>query len=325
MDAVRFACPTCSTVLDAPPKEGVRCPRCGTAHVVEMIDDLARRLGELPRQNDEPVDLLYRRVISHLQATGLPLKLDHPPHSYFRSRELVRTLVSAGNRTGPVLIVVVGTNWTGELLQNLYTDLVEFSGELERKGSVSRFQFVTGQPIPEIYVYTFSQTDQGRFERLALSQCGLYDPEQPVAPQRVPELYALGDALMEACFGFCPSGREIADVAKIEEVILSAFRGSLPTDQERPERAFTPHTSLLLLGLLVGRVLIAAGRGAVSWMEGRGLPFGLGLAIAAGPAGAAQVNPLGKVLKFFLNGATDSVKFFTQVLLQEITRRQSGK
>lgn len=298
---IPFLCPVCSAPMKAALLGRIHCPRCGGSYLPTHADRLARTLGALVPQTGESAEELQKRTIAHL--AKIPLPADPMTHWNDKlSTKSVRVIGTSGDVTGPALVVCVAAPWSGEVTVSVFNDLLKLSKLMEQGKLVSRFQFLAPQPMPEAVVFTFGATNRGRFERMALLETGLYDPEILVAPARVPKLVEAAVRLVKTCFHLDLDLRETSHIRWIEELVLKELRLPHSPLVPLPRGTYTPHCSLLLLALAVGQILLLR-RGGPGWRERRSFPFSLSLVLEP----EETVDPISQVVNLFVSGAASAL------------------
>lgn len=308
MALVPFLCPVCSAPSASAALDRFNCPRCCASYPPTRIDRLARTLGGLAVEPGETPEALHERLLKRLASVPLPGDPMSPWNEKLATRA-ARVIGTSGDATGPAIVVAVAAPWTHALTVSLFNDLLKLAKFMEEGRVVSRFQFVAPQPIPEAIQYAFAATNRGRFERIALREIGLYDPEILVPPERVPKLLQIARKLAETCFHLTFDLREVREAKWIEELVLKDLRLPHPPHEPIPPAAYTPHCSLLLMALLLGQILLQQ-RGGAGWQEERSFPFSLSLVLNPDE----KVDPIGQTLNLFRSGAAASIAATAQEL-----------
>ena len=304
-----FLCPVCSARHEVPEGDRISCPTCRNEYGAPLVDTLARSLGRLWNADEKDAAGYAARAADRLRADGLTV---HPVDAQkvdLGGGRGMRLLLTEGDQTGHALLGVVAGPWSDELELAVLNLLLPMSSHLETRGSPPRFRFLAPLPLPPAVRYLFSTTLQGRFERLALAQTGLYDVAVPVDPAEADALTEIAATLVEACFAFAPKGNDLEDAKTIEKLVLSWLRFPLGPEEKLPADAYTPVSSLLLLGLLVGRVVLRSGHPPVAWAKDPDAYFGLQLTLRIRSCDAiGAANVIGKMFKLYRNGASDSIE-----------------
>jgi len=299
--SVPFLCPVCSARLKSALLGRVHCARCGGSYPPTHVDRLARALGTLLPQPRESAEALHARAIEHLRKALLTADSGAHWNAKLATRA-VRVLGTSGDVTGPAVLVLIAAPWGAPFTISVFNDLLRLTKWMEEAKVVSRFLFVAPQPIPESILYSFGATNRGRFERMALRETGLYDPEMLVPPARVPKLIALAQRLVKTCFRIEVDLAEVRQVKWIEELILKELRLPHSPHVPLPREAYLPRCSLLMLALLVGAILLGK-RGGPGWCEERAFPFSLGLLLDPNE----KIDPISPVVNLCANGAASSI------------------
>jgi hypothetical protein len=312
-----FLCPVCSARHELAAGDRIVCPTCRNEFGAPLVDTLARSLGDLWSPEEKDAAAYAARAADRLRADGLTVHALEAQKVDLADGRGLRLLLTEGDRTGHALVGVVGGSWTDELELAVLNLLLPMAHHLETRGTPPRFRFLAPLPLPPAVRYLFSTTLQGRFERLALAQTGLYDVAVPVDPAETDALTEIAATLAEACFAFAPTAEDEAPKA-IERIVLEWLRFPLGPEEKMPEGSYTPASSLLLLGLLAGRTILRAGQPPVSWTRDPGAYFGLQLSLRIRSCEAmGTANVIGKMFKLYRNGASDSIEFFARHVIDE--------
>lgn len=298
-----FLCPICAHPGTLPDAGDVDCPDCRYLYPVDSVAPIYRTLGPLWRPDDLDVEEAARRVFGGLSAAR--------PIDDMNVAGL-RVALSDG-----VLVAVVAGPWTGALELGVLNVLLKLTNYMETKVGATRVALVAPRPLPASLRYIFSSTPQGRFERLAIGQSGRYQVQVPIDPKDVDGLTSLAGQLLHVCFEGEASGT-MEDVPALEQLVLHRLRYPAEPSETMPAGGYTPISSLLLLGLLVGQSIRKAAHSPAAWEVDPQEYFGLGMSTyirSIGSRGVARV--IGKMFKLYMNGSEDSIDALARHVVEE--------
>lgn len=319
MEAIRFACPVCSVPLKSGAEDRIHCPRCGSAYPRGQIDKLCRALVDLGPHIGESADDLKQRAL----AKAAEMRLPGDPMSMWNNKlnsKDVRVIGTSGEKTGPAILVLVASPWTPQLTTSVFNDLLKLAKFMEQGKVESRFQFVAPHPLPEPLHFVFGGTPRGRFERMALRETGLYEPNIMVPPTRTKKLAELAQQLVKTCFRIPIDLGDPKQIKWIEELILKELRIPLPPSTPMPKTAYTPYCSLLLLAILVGQLMMLRKGVSGEWKEDKDFPFSLSLVLENGGS-FIMADPVGQTINLFHSGAVNSLA----LIYEELTKVKKKK
>src|SRR4029450_1664401 len=159
------------------------------------------------------------------------------------------------------------------------------------KGLAPTFSFLAALPLPDPIRTIFESTSRGRFERLAMGQTEIWDVKEPVDPEATDALAGIGERLVDACFQI-PLAGTMADVAPLNDLVLRRLRFPRGPEDPLPAGAYIPGSSLLLIGVLVGRAILRSSHSPGCWASSPGSHFQLTLSTtirSTGNRGAANI------------------------------------
>lgn len=317
MAADPFLCPICSERLTLPPGPEMTCPACGTTVGPDRIDGLHRSLARLWSPEETDADAYLRRVLEALRAEGrkaFPME----KQSYdLPTGQSIRVFAAEGERVKSALVALATGPWTEELALLLLNVLIPLSNHMESQGVPPRFQFLTAFPLPDPLRALFATTLHARFERLAMGKTEIWDSSAPVDPASEAGLLIVADQLIDSCFQI-PLKGTMDDVQPLEDLVLRRFRFPLAPDAPWPPGAYIPSSSLLLIGMLIGRAIKSAAHSPCEWVASPESHFGLSLSTyIRSIRGRGQANVIDKMFKLFENGASDSVAFLARHVVDE--------
>lgn len=216
-----------------------------------------------------------------------------------------------------ILVAVTTGPWSDNLCLALLNVLMTFSNQLERSGTAPRFLLVGPTPLPAAVRFIFAHTARGRFERLAMGFSELWNSSVPVDPTQTEALTPLAAQLVEHCFNL-PLQGTLADAPLLNELVLQQLRFPISPEAPLPSDAYIPASSLLMVGLLVGRAIWSSAHSPCSWEASPDSAFGLTLSTyIRSISNRGQANVIDKVFKLYLNGAEDAVDFLAKHVVDE--------
>ncbi|WP_287128609.1 hypothetical protein [Candidatus Cyanaurora vandensis] len=277
----------------------------------------------------------YRYVLERFEQQGFNPQTLEEITVQLPCREQVRLFTLNGSNC-LYLFTVVTDPWQEALVVDVLNSLLSLRQATQGPRLV--FQFFTAHPLPPALAYIFEDSFRGALECDALLEIR-FDFEETVDLDRPTYLARQCQRWIQDHFHRTLYPTQLETLNWINQLVLEQLRAPYLPDQLLSEHTYEPINSLFALGCFVGEVLISHPQLYGRWVHSEQVG-GLALQVCPrlnpprnrwfswrerpAPAPAPTwaeglvLNPIGKVVKLFQEGAQEDLPLFAEVVLSRL-------
>lgn len=274
---------------------------------------------KLPVAGD--LDGQLQNVLQQLQKAGIPAQFDARYNSNFRFSNFGRVIYIPWNEREYDLVLVTTVPWSETSEANVQEDFLAMAAQARKTGSTIRFRIASACPEPASIDYLFSPYGRSHFELRARMELGIRDSLQPVPHTQALVLAQRGLSLISEIFSRRLNVQNPSDITALDNLVLDELRRGTPRSSPLKDTSFLPVATMLLFGCVFGEMIAQSGRVTAKWTNNPKAPFTLGMAVSGSAISTLVVNPIGRVIKEFEKGDSESMTAFAQSLLGPLKAR----
>ena len=253
----------------------------------------------------------FDAVASHAEENGASIHrndfMDKLPNSPLCG--IARSFQWFQDHGKPVWVYVYVGDWAEkDVLAFLNMALATGGGD-----TVSDYQLVSANPVPEVLQSLFSTEPRARFCVRAMVEIDESQLHQPTGPIFA-EMFADKTAHLAGDFFDDELSIDTVQLSQIDDLILDKLR--TVSDRSAGQSGYVPERALVGLGCLAGEVILRDARTdarveSAFWKtpESGITRFGLVVEIKMRAGGTVVINPIGKAFKVFEYGDGESLEF----------------
>jgi hypothetical protein len=219
------------------------------------------------------------------------------------------------------LVLVTTIPWSDASTEHVQEDFLAMAAQARQTGAKIRFRIASACPEPASIDYLFGPHGRSQFELRARLDLRLKNSSESVPASQAIPLSQKALSLISEIFSRRINLMNPSDITALDSIVLDELRRGTPRSSPLKDSSFIPEVTLLLFGCVFGEILAKSGKVTAKWTNNVKAPFTLGMAVTGRGMSPMVINPIGRVMKVFERGDSESMTAFAQSVIGPLGKK----